>query len=58
MNKSELIERLAQKIELGSVQAEEIVRLIIEQMRNALIGGKRIEITLRKQESILPAILR
>lgn len=44
MNKSELIERLAQKIELGSVQAEEIVRLIIEQMRNALINGKRIEI--------------
>ena len=44
MNKSELIERLAQKIELGSIQSEEIVRLIIEQMRNALIGGKRIEI--------------
>jgi len=44
MNKSELIERMAQKIELGSVQAEEIVRLIIEQMRNALAAGKRIEI--------------
>ncbi len=44
MNKSELIERLAQRIELGSIQAEEIVRLIIDQMRNALTSGKRIEI--------------
>jgi integration host factor subunit beta len=44
MNKSELIERLAQKTELGHLQAEDIVTLIIDQMRTALVSGKRIEI--------------
>lgn len=44
MNKSELIERLAQRTELGHLQAEDIVTLIIDQMRNALVSGKRIEI--------------
>lgn len=44
MNKSELIERLAQKSNLGQLQAEDIVNLIIDQMRLALTGGKRIEI--------------
>jgi integration host factor subunit beta len=44
MNKSELIERLAQKTELGHLQAEDIVTLVIDQMRSALVSGKRIEI--------------
>jgi len=44
MNKSELIERLAQRSDMGSLQAEDIVKLIIDQMRGALVGGKRIEI--------------
>jgi len=44
MNKSELIERLAQMTELGSLQAEDIVKLIIDRMRNALVEGMRIEI--------------
>ena len=44
MNKSELIERLSQKCELGQVQAEEVVNLIIDQMRHALASGRRIEI--------------
>jgi integration host factor subunit beta len=44
MNKSELIEQLAQKEDLGQVQAEDIIRLIIDRMRGALVSGKRIEI--------------
>lgn len=44
MNKSELIERLAQRCDLGQVQAEEVVNLIMDHMRNALAGSKRIEI--------------
>ncbi len=44
MNKSELIERLGAKCELGTVQAEEVVNLIISQMRAALTQGRRIEI--------------
>ena len=44
MNKSELIEKLSQRCELGQVQAEDVVKLIIDRMRNALISGKRIEI--------------
>ena len=44
MNKSELIERLAQRTELGHLQAEDIVKLVIDQMRQALVVGKRIEI--------------
>jgi integration host factor subunit beta len=44
MNKSDLIEQLAQKEDLGQVQAEDIVKLIIDKMRSALSSGKRIEI--------------
>ena len=44
MNKSELIERLAQRTELGQLQAEDVVNLIIDHMRNALSSGRRIEI--------------
>lgn len=44
MNKSELIERLAQKTDLGQLQAEDVVNLMFEQMRSSLTSGKRIEI--------------
>ncbi len=44
MNKSELIERLAQKCDLGQLQAEEIVNLIVDHMRKSLTTGNRIEI--------------
>ena len=44
MNKSELIEHLAQKVGIGHLQAEDIVKLVIDQMRAALVSGKRIEI--------------
>ena len=44
MNKSELIERLSQKSDLGQLQAEDIVNLMFDKMKNALSGAKRIEI--------------
>ena len=44
MNKSELIERLAQKTGINVIQAEEIVNLIYKRMRDALVNGGRIEI--------------
>ena len=44
MNKSELIERLAIKSGMGSLQAEDIVNLMFEKMRVSLVTGKRIEI--------------
>lgn len=44
MNKSELIELLAQRNGLGQQQSEEVVNLILNQMRGALSGGRRIEI--------------
>lgn len=44
MNKSELIERLGEKCGVGSVQAEEIMNLIVNHMRQALTSGRRIEI--------------
>ena len=44
MNKSELIEQLAEKSAIGLVQAEDIVNLIVDKMRTALNTGKRIEI--------------
>ena len=44
MNKSELIERLAEKSQLGHLQAEDVVNLMFDQMRNALATGRRIEI--------------
>jgi integration host factor subunit beta len=44
MNKSELIEKLAARCELGSIQAEDIVNLMFDQMRTALATGRRIEI--------------
>ena len=44
MNKSELIEKLAEKCGISAIQAEEIVNLIYRKMRDALIEGGRIEI--------------
>ena len=44
MNKSELIERLAQKTGLGQLQAEDVVNLIMDKMRDSLAQGRRIEI--------------
>ncbi|MBX7138581.1 MAG: integration host factor subunit beta [Oligoflexia bacterium] len=44
MNKSELIERLAERTGLNVMQAEEIVNLIYKKMRDALVSGGRIEI--------------
>ena len=44
MNKSELIERLAEKSQLGHLQAEDVVNLMFDQMRNSLAQGRRIEI--------------
>ncbi|NBW39365.1 integration host factor subunit beta [bacterium] len=44
MNKSELIEKLADKTGLNVIQAEEVVNLIYKKMRDTLVGGGRIEI--------------
>lgn len=44
MNKSELIERLAQKSGLNAMQAEEIVNLIYKKMKDTMVNGGRIEI--------------
>lgn len=44
MNKSELIERLGERCQLQAGQAEEVVNLILNHMRDALVGGNRIEI--------------
>ena len=44
MNKSELIEKLAVKSDINNIQAEDVVTLIIDKMKAALAGRKRIEI--------------
>lgn len=44
MNKSELIERLAQRSGVNAFQAEEIVNLIYKRMRDTMVAGGRIEI--------------
>lgn len=44
MNKSELIEKLSEKSGVSLHQAEEIVGLIINKMRDTMAGGGRIEI--------------
>jgi integration host factor subunit beta len=44
VNKSELIEQLAERAKLNVVQAEEVVTLIYRKMRDTLISGGRIEI--------------
>lgn len=44
MNKSELIEKLAERTGLNVVQAEEVVNLIYRKMRDTMVNGGRIEI--------------
>ncbi len=44
MNKSELIEKLAQRCGISIIQAEEVVTLIYRKMRDTLVSGGRIEI--------------
>ncbi|NLF24881.1 MAG: integration host factor subunit beta [Deltaproteobacteria bacterium] len=44
MNKSELIEKLAEKSGLNVIQSEEVVNLIYRKMRDTMVNGGRIEI--------------
>ena len=44
MNKSELIERLAEKSGLNVMQAEDVVNLIYRKMGDTMVNGGRIEI--------------
>ena len=44
VNKSELIEKLAERSGLNVMQAEEIVNLIYKKMRDTMVSGGRIEI--------------
>ena len=44
MNKSELIERLAERCGLNVMQTEEIVNLIYKRMKETMVNGGRIEI--------------
>ncbi len=44
MNKSELIEKLAEKVGINILQAEEIVNLIYKKMKDTMVSGGRIEI--------------
>ena len=44
MNKSELIEKLAERTGLNVMQAEEIINLIYRKMRDTMVNGGRIEI--------------
>lgn len=44
MNKSELIQKIAQRVNLTRKKAEEVVNLIFDSMSQALIRGDRVEI--------------
>jgi integration host factor subunit beta len=44
VNKSELIEKLAERAEINVMQAEEIVNLIYRKMKDTMVNGGRIEI--------------
>src|SRR5688572_11088756 len=44
MNKSELVEKLAERAKLTKKRAEQVVNLVFEQMTEALRRGDRIEI--------------
>ena len=44
MNKSELIERLAERTGINVMQSEDVVNLIYRKMRDTMINGGRIEI--------------
>ena len=47
MNKSELIEKLAQRCGISIIQAEEVVTLIYRKMRDTLVSGGSIARQLR-----------
>lgn len=44
MNKSELVEKIAERVNLPRKKAEEVVDLIFDSMSQALIKGDRVEI--------------
>jgi integration host factor subunit beta len=44
VNKSELIEKLAERSGINVLQAEEVVNLIYRRMRDTMVEGGRIEI--------------
>ncbi len=44
MNKSELVEKLAERAKITKKRAEQVVNLVFEQMTEALKRGERIEI--------------
>ena len=44
MNKSELIEKLAERSGLNVMQSEEVVNLIYKKMKETMVNGGRIEI--------------
>ena|SRR5688572_4675482 len=44
MNKSELVERLAERAKITKKRAEQVVNLVFDQMTQALKRGERIEI--------------
>ena len=44
MNKSELIEKLAEKSGISPLQSEDVVSLILDRMKSFLVASKRIEI--------------
>jgi integration host factor subunit beta len=44
VNKSELIEKLAEKSGLNVMQSEDVVNLIYRKMRDTMVNGGRIEI--------------
>ncbi|MBI4223398.1 MAG: integration host factor subunit beta [Deltaproteobacteria bacterium] len=44
MNKSELIQKVAQRVNLTRKKAEEVVHLIFDAMSQALVRGDRVEI--------------
>lgn len=44
MNKSELVERLAERAKITKKRAEQVVNLVFDQMAQALKRGERIEI--------------
>jgi len=44
VNKSELIERMAEKSGINVMQSEEVVNLIYKKMRDTMVNGGRIEI--------------
>lgn len=44
MNKSELIEKVSERVNLTKKKAEEVVHLIFDTMMSALVRGDRVEI--------------